>query len=230
MFDLSLRFLLQLELGVIMRKTFIISFEGGEAVGKSTQVKKFVEYLKVKGIKYIHLREPGGTKMGEKLREIYIDKSYEVDTTTEILLMSTMRSKLCHEVLLPLIEKNENLVIVLDRFYHSTFAYQHFGGGADLKMVKTLIKYSTAGIKPDLTILLDQPAEISHQRKVNEGKQDRFEMKGLDYYKTIENGYNTIAKKDKIIKKVKADQPIEKVHNDIIELFEKAYYKQKREV
>lgn len=208
-----------------MKKTFLISFEGGEAVGKSTQVKKFMEYLKSQNIKCILLREPGGTDMGEKLREIYIDKSYDVDPTTEALLSNAMRSKLCHEVLLPLIEKDEDMVIVLDRFYHSNLVYQSYAGGADLKMVKKLIKMATCGIKPDITIYLSQPAEISYQRKVEEGKQDRFESKGLEYYKKIENGYNKLAKKDKRIKTINANQEIDKVHKDIVEVFKQNYKK-----
>lgn len=208
-----------------MKKTFIISFEGGEAVGKSTQVKKFMQYLQSKNIKCMLLREPGGTKMGEKLREICLDKSYDVDITTEAMLMNTMRSKLCHEVLLPLIQKNEEMVIVLDRFYHSSFVYQAYAGGADIKMVKKLVKYATGGIRPDITILLSQPAEISYQRKLEEGKQDRFESKEFEYYKKIEEGFNALAKKDKIIKVVKANQSIEKVHADIVSAFEKKYNK-----
>lgn len=208
-----------------MKRTFVISFEGGEAVGKSTQVKKFMEYLHGRHLNCMLFREPGGTKMGEKLREICLDKSFDVDVTTESMLMNTMRSKLCHEVLKPLIDKNEDLVIVLDRFYHSSYVYQVYAGGADMKMVKTLVKYATAGIKPDLTILLTQPAEISYQRKVEEGKQDRIESKGLDYYKKIENGYNALAKKDKRIQKINANQPIEQVFAQIVDIFEKKYIK-----
>lgn len=210
-----------------MRKTFIVSFEGGEAVGKSTQVKKFMEYLKSKNIKSLLLREPGGTAMGEKLREIYIDKSYEVDPTTEALLSNAMRSKLCHEILMPLLEKDEDMVIVLDRFYHSNIVYQSYAGGADLKMVKKLIKLATGGIKPDMTIYLSQPAEISYQRKIEEGKQDRFESKSFDYYKQIEKGYNALARKDRRIKTINANQPIEKVHADIVKIFEENYNKKK---
>lgn len=208
-----------------MKKTFIISFEGGEAVGKSTQVKMFTQYLADKKINFLQLREPGGTKLGEKLRALYIDKSFDIDPSTEVLLMNAMRSKLCHEVLKPIIDKNEDIVIVLDRFYHSSFAYQHYGTGASLKMVKNCVNYATEGIKPDLTIFLSQDPEISYARKVEEGKQDRFEIKGLDYYKKIEYGYRKLAKKDKIIKTIQANQPIDKVHADIVQAFEQKYNK-----
>ena len=205
-----------------MKKGFIISFEGGEASGKSTQVKLFKEYLEKEGIKYISTREPGGTPAGELIRNVLLNSDVKLNHKAETLLFNASRTMLCEEVIKPALERGE--VVVLDRFFDSTYVYEALSIDKDYTSLTPIIEFATDGIKPDLTILLNQDAKISYQRKVEENKQDRFEQRGLDYYKKIQEGYLFLAQKSpERIKVIDATMTIPQVHEAIINCFEKNY-------
>lgn len=205
-----------------MKKGFILSFEGGEACGKTTQIKLFKEYLDKKGIDYIALREPGGTQTGESIREILLHKNVDIDYRTEVLLFNAARAQIVEEKIKPALK--ERKLVLLDRFYHSTLAYQGYAIDQDVQKLKSIIDYSTDGITTDLTLLLNLPAEISYQRKVEENKQDRFEMRGGEFYKRIEKAFLQVAKDDpEHVKLIDATKTIEEVHKQIVETFEKFY-------
>ncbi len=205
-----------------MKKGFILSFEGGEACGKTTQIKLFKEYLDKKQIDYIALREPGGTEVGESIRNILLHQKVDIDYRTEVLLFNAARAQIVEEKIKPALQQGK--LVLMDRFYHSTLAYQGYALGQDVDKLKTLISYATDGLQTDLTLLLNLPSEISYQRKVEENKQDRFEMRGEEYYKKIENAFLEVAKDDPNVKLIDATKTIEEVHQQMVETFEK-YYK-----
>lgn len=211
-------------MGGAMKKSFIISFEGGEACGKSTQVKLFKEYLDKNKFDYIALREPGGTVTGEKIREILLDPKLELNSKTETLLFNAARAQIIEEKVKPALEQGK--LIVFDRFFDSTLVYQGYSIDKDPDKILPIINFATDGIKPDLTILLNQPAELSFKRKIEENKLDRIEQRGLEYYKKLENGFFSLAHKypDRI-KIVDAVGTIEEVHNRIVKVFEEEYNK-----
>jgi len=204
-----------------MKKGFILSFEGGEACGKTTQIKLFKEYLDKKQIDYIALREPGGTEVGESIRNILLHQKVDIDYRTEVLLFNAARAQIVEEKIKPALQQGK--LVLMDRFYHSTLAYQGYALGQDVDKLKTLISYATDGLQTDLTLLLNLPYEISYQRKVEENKQDRFEMRGEEYYKKIENAFLEVAKDDPNVKLIDATKTIEEVHQQIVETFERFY-------
>ncbi len=187
--------------GEIIVKGKFITFEGSECCGKSTQSRLLYEYLQAKGYKVIFLREPGGTKVSEKIRQILLDtENKSLTSETELLLYMASRSQTVSEVIKPALEGGQ--IVVCDRFLDSTIVYQGYGLGMDIKLIKSLGNFVTAGIKPDLTILLDLPLEEAlngiHREK------DRIENRSLEYHRKVKNGYLKLARQEpkriKIIK------------------------------
>ncbi len=206
-----------------MKKGFILSFEGGEACGKSTQVKSFKEYLDKKGIDYVALREPGGSELGEQVREVLLHKNININLKAEILLFNAARAQLIEEKIKPALE--EGKLVLLDRFYHSTLVYQGYATGTSPKKIKSIIDFATDGITTDLTLVLNLPAQTAFERKEKENLQDRIESRGLEFYKALEKGFLELAKQDRRhVKLIDATDTIEGVFNQIVETFEK-YYK-----
>ena len=205
-----------------MKRSFIISLEAGEACGKSTQIRLLENYLKEKGIDYIAIREPGGTATGEQIRHIFLDPFLKICPKTETLLLNAARAQLIEEIVKPAIR--EGKVIIFDRYFDSNLVYQGYSINQNPDKLMPVIDFAISNIVPNLTILLNQPAEISYERKLIENKQDRIEQRGLDYYKKVENGYLELAKKyPERIKIVDAVGSIEEVHQRIIKVFEEAY-------
>ncbi len=210
-----------------MKKGFILSFEGGEACGKTTQIKLFKEYLDKKGIDYIALREPGGTEVGESIRNILLHQKVDIDYRTEVLLFNAARAQIIEEKIKPALKQGK--LVLLDRFYHSTLAYQGYALGRDTNSLKKIINYATDEIKTDLTLLLNLPAEVAYQRKVEENQQDRFEERGFEFYKNTENAFLEVAKNDPNVKLIDATKSIEEVHKQMVETFEKHYNSQEEQ-
>ena len=196
-----------------------ITFEGSECCGKSTQSKLLYEYLLAKGCKVIFLREPGGTKVSEEIRQILLDnKNKSITSETELLLYMASRAQTVSEIIKPAL--NTGKIVICDRFLDSTIVYQGYGLGMDIELIKSLGCFVTAGLKPDLTILLDLPLEKAlngiHRQK------DRIESRSFEYHRKVKNGYLKLAKQEpKRIKIVKlADDKFE-TQKKIRELVEK---------
>lgn len=210
-----------------MNKGFLISFEGGEGCGKSTQIKKFVEFLKQNNYDFLCTREPGGTDVGEKIREILLMSKENLSSETEFLLFSASRRKLMEDVVFPALENGK--VVVLDRFFDSSYTYQGYAGTLALGDIKNITEFATSKLEPNLTILLDLPVEDGMARKSKDEKLknlDRIESKGNEYHEKVRKGYLTLAKKNKKrILVVDASQSIEKIFEDIKTEFEKRYKK-----
>ncbi|MCJ7498357.1 MAG: dTMP kinase [candidate division Zixibacteria bacterium] len=178
-------------------KGILITFEGIDYSGKTTQVKKLVGYLRRKDHKVILLREPGGEKVSESIRQVLLSsKNIGMNPLTELLLYIASRAQLVSKIILPALKQGK--IVICDRFYDSTLAYQGYGRGLDKKMIEYLNKISTLGIKPDLTILIDIPIEIFVKRmRKNNKKKDRIEKEKIDFYKKVRDGYLKIARREK---------------------------------
>lgn len=172
----------------------LITFEGIEGSGKSTQVKLLYEHLKDKGYSVIKTREPGGTPLGEALRKVTLEKGLTVSPLSELLLFMTMRAQHVEQVIMPALQ--ERTVVLCDRFVDATYAYQGYGRGIDLGIIETLNRLVTKGVRPHLTVLLDCTAAIGLKRKARDTALDRFEKEALSFHRKIRNAYVKLAQED----------------------------------
>jgi dTMP kinase len=177
-----------------------ITFEGSEGCGKSTQSRLLYEYLKRKGKRVVYLREPGGTKISERIRKILLDPKNHINPLCETLLYMAARASIVNQVIKPALLKGK--IVVCDRFLDSTLAYQGFGLGVDINFIKYAGNFVTGGIKPDLTIFLDLP--IKKGLKYRQSAKDRIEKRSLKYHLRVRKGYLALARQEpgriKIIK------------------------------
>jgi len=170
----------------------LITLEGIEGCGKTTHAKLLCEYLKSRSYDYIHTREPGGTKVGEKVRGILLDSDgIQISDLTELYLFEAARAQIVSEVIRP--NLNKKRIIVCDRFSDATFSYQGYGGKVPLKIITALDNIAAGGIKPDLTILLDIDTLTGLKRARPKGF-DRMEKKSVTYHKRVRRGYIELAR------------------------------------
>jgi len=181
-----------------------ITFEGSEGCGKSTQSRMLYAYLKGRGYSVIYAREPGGTKVCEKIRKILLDPGNKnMNPGCEMLLYMAARAQIVNEVIRPALAKGK--IVISDRFLDSTVAYQGYGLGVDIQTIKAIGNFATGGIKPDLTLFLDLPAEKGLKRCGN--IKDRIEQRSLAYHRRVRNGYLKLAAREpKRIKVVKVQK------------------------
>ncbi|WP_299226865.1 dTMP kinase [Sulfurihydrogenibium sp.] len=173
---------------------FFITFEGIEASGKTTQINLLYDYLKSIGKNVIKTREPGGTKIGQKIREILLSKWDEkFPYIAELLLYEADRNIHFHNVIKPSLEAG--YIVLSDRYIDSTTAYQHYARGIDYEIVSYLNTLATDGLKPNLTFLIDIPVEISLKR-LSESK-DRIESEDIEFHKKLREGFLKIAENEK---------------------------------
>lgn len=167
-----------------------ITFEGSEGSGKSTQSKLLSQYLKSKGFKVVYLREPGGTKVSEKIRKILLDaKNDSLTAISEMLLYMAARAQLVSEIIKPALKNGR--IVICDRFLDSTLAYQGYGLGMDINLIKKIGHIVTQGIKPDLTLFMD--LGIKKGLKHREFSKDRIEKRPLPYHSRVRKGYLKLA-------------------------------------
>ena len=175
----------------------LIVFEGIDGCGKTTQVAALTQRLTTAGIAFRHLREPGGTALGERQRALLLDPATRACPTAELFGYLQARAQLCAEVIAPALTAGE--LVVLDRFYHSTLAYQAYGLGLDLGEVRASIRLATGGIVPDLVLWLAlDPTEAGRRRAAARGL-DRIEARGLEYLTRVHDGYRALAASDGLV-------------------------------
>lgn len=176
-----------------MNKKFI-SFEGIDFSGKSTQIEILKDNLKQHEQKVIVVREPGGTKISELIREILLDKNHlSMTSTTELLLYSAARNQLLNEKIIPELKKGS--FVIADRYVDSTTAYQGFGRDLPKDMIQKLNQAATDGFLPNVTIFLDLPVEKMLERQGTKSDSiDRLESAGINFFKRVRQGYLNIAK------------------------------------
>ncbi len=171
-----------------------IVFEGGEGCGKSTQTRALYRRLSKDGFGAILTREPGGTRLGERVRR-HLKRTGDtrVSPLAELFLIATARAQLVSEIIRPELEKGK--AVICDRFTPSTLAYQGYGRGLDTDAIRDVNDIATDGMSPDLIVLLDMPVEVSLGRKKSKEK-DRFESESLAFHTRVRRGYMDLAKAD----------------------------------
>lgn len=195
-----------------MSKGLFITFEGTDGTGKSTQSSKAREFFEQRGYEVLMTREPGGTAISEKLREILLDKNNkEMSAVTEMMIYAAARAQLVSEVIAPSIESGK--VVICDRFVDSSVAYQTYGRGLGSSVVE-VNRYAVQGIMPDMTFFMDMPPMVGKSRIV--GEMDRLEQEKSDFFNRVYEGYKSIAAENSDrVKTIDATGNIEEVWNQI---------------
>ena len=201
-----------------------ITFEGTEGCGKSTQIKLLANRLTALGHSVRLLREPGGTPIGEEIRHTLKSSPNNGAMTAEaeLLLMNASRAQLVREIIRPALAAGE--IILSDRFYDSTTAYQGYGRELDLAKVKAVIEFAVGETQPDLTLFLHVPAEVSAERlrsrqSTQPAVRDRIEEADRKFFERVAHGFGVIAASEPLrVKSINGAQPVEAVGNDIWEI------------
>lgn len=197
-------------------KGIFISLEGIEGSGKSTQARLLFDWLRNRGLGVILTEEPGGTRIGLKIREILLSLEHKNMTpVTELLLYNASRAQHLSEVIRPAIDNGS--IVITDRFTDSTLAYQGYGRAIDTDLIFSLDRIATDNLRPDITLLLDFDVEAGLRRNRGINKADRLELETLTFHRRVRRGYLDLAAKEpQRIKLVDASAPIEEVHKKII--------------
>ncbi|MDZ7780296.1 MAG: dTMP kinase [Gemmatimonadota bacterium] len=193
------------------RGLFIV-LEGGEGAGKTTQVALLSGWMREAGVDHVAAREPGGTPVGEAIREVVLARAdLDVPVETELLLILAARAAFVRDVVRPALE--EGKVVLADRFALSTLAYQGYGRGLDLATVRSGIDFATGGLRPDLYIVLDLPVPdgTARQRRAG-GDPDRIERAGDGFLERVRQGYLELAGVERDVATVAASGTAEEVH------------------
>lgn len=194
-----------------------ITFEGTEGGGKTTQVRLLAKRLEAEGYVCRILREPGGTAVGEKLRQIVKQRAKDepLCAEAELLMMNASRAQLVREVIRPALQAGE--IVICDRFYDSTIAYQGYGRGLDLGLIHNVIDFAVGETRPELTILLSVSIAVSESRRTHREAgggeaADRFEEAGREFFRQVEAGYLQVAAANPSrVKVIDASPPVEEV-------------------
>ena len=192
-----------------------ISLEGPEGSGKSSQLPLLAEYIESLGYSVVRTREPGGTKIGDQIREVLVRMdNEELHPRTEILLFLAARAQLVEELIKPSLA--EGKVILCDRFGDSTLAYQGYGHGLDLDKLRTMLQFATNGLKPDLTILLDVDILTGLKRKKAKEEWNRLDAYETSFHERVRKGYHQLAQEDsERWRIVDASQPADLVQDQL---------------
>ncbi|MBA4417965.1 MAG: dTMP kinase [Syntrophus sp. (in: bacteria)] len=174
--------------------SMLITFEGIEGCGKSTQVEILYEYLLSKGYGVIRTREPGGTMFGEVLRNALLQGDMNVSPLPELLVFMAMRAQHIEEVIMPALQDRK--IVLCDRFTDATYAYQGYGRGIDLGIIENLNRLVTKGVRPHCTILLDVTVEVGLKRKARHATMDRIEKEALSFHEKIKKAYEKLSQDD----------------------------------
>jgi dTMP kinase len=176
-----------------------ICLEGIDGCGKSTQVAALGDFLENEGFKVLRIREPGGTEISEAVRQIILNPEYKgkMGNITELFLYNAARAQLIHEVVKPALRKG--FVVLADRFAYSTLAYQGYGRGLDIEMIKNLLRMACGVFFPNKTFIFDISVSLSKERRLKDTankRDDRIEQEQDDFFERVRQGYLTIAKEN----------------------------------
>ncbi|MAS91567.1 MAG: dTMP kinase [Verrucomicrobiales bacterium] len=201
-----------------MQRGKFITFEGSEGCGKSTQIGRFVQLLQSRGLNVLQTREPGGTAVGEKIRNLlqHDEDAEGLSEESELLLFAASRAQLVREVIAPALD--EGTWVVADRFLDSTTVYQGFARGLDIGAVQRINAFAVGATMPDMTILLDLDAATGHARAVTAsgGEGDRMEAQPLEFFEKVRNGYLALAEAEhERVRLIDASGSIEEVAGQI---------------
>ncbi len=195
-----------------------ITFEGPEGSGKTTQIPLLRDFLRAAGYRVFTTREPGGTAIGDQIREVLLaNRNTEMHPRTEILLFQASRAQLVEQEILPRLARGE--IVICDRYADSTLAYQGYGHRVDLPRLRGIVDFATGGLKPDLTLLLDLDVEVGLARRAAEGGVNRMDAFALEFHRRVRAGYHQLAaaEPDRWVI-VDANQPPERVQAAVREI------------
>ena len=198
-----------------------ITFEGLDGSGKTTQLRLLVEYLQEQGREVVVTREPGGTSIGDQVRHILHDvANTEMSSEAEILLYSASRAQLVNELVRPALAAGK--VVICDRYFDSTYAYQGYGRGLDLDMLRMVTQLATGGLKADVTLFFDLDIERGLARRVAGGEEmNRMDQQKAEFYNRVYQGYQAlIAAEPERWQVVDADRPVAEIQVDVREILE----------
>ncbi len=195
-----------------------LTFEGIDGSGKSTQLELLKKYFIQRGEEVLSLREPGGTPLSERIREVLLNSEDNINPIAELMLFEAARADLVEKVITPALK--EGKIVICDRFYDSTTAYQGYGRQLPLEDVIKINKLATKGLTPDLTIYLEVSLKLAKERGFD-GNVDRMESSGDEFYKRVLEGFSEIAdsEPERVIK-IKSNKNIESTHKLIINKIE----------
>ncbi len=196
----------------------LITFEGIDGSGKSTQLTRSASYLKKRGFDIAVLREPGSTKVSEKIRRILLDPTLEISDLTELLLYEAARAEIVDKQIRPLMARGT--IVLCDRFYDSTTAYQGYGRKLDLDMVKRLHTVAVGSLHPDLTFVFDLPLTVALTRR---GKNpDRLESQSLAFFRRVARGFREIARAEpKRVKLIDARGTVDHTFRSVVRVLDR---------
>ncbi len=199
---------------MIGTKGLFIVLEGPDGSGKSTMANKIGEYYKLKGKEIEFTREPGGTNISEKIRELILDNNnVEMDYRTEALLYAAARAQLVSQKIIPWLEKGK--VVISERFVYSSLVYQGLGRGLNLEDIKKINDFATCNIVPNLVLLFDIDPEKALNRKLRFNNGDRLENENISFHRRVYDGYKKIASYYPEIKTINAERSIEELFEEI---------------
>ncbi len=202
---------------------WFITFEGVEGSGKTTQIRLAGQFLREKGFSVVMTQEPGGTPLGERIREILLNRGgFDISGEAEVFLFAAARAQHIDAVILPALERDQ--VILCDRFSDATIAYQAFGRGLPAEAVREVCRFASRGLSPHLTLLFDLPVEQGLERAFRriagcdeDRREDRFEREKLDFHRRIREGYLAIARQEPDrVKVIDAARDIESTRYEVL--------------
>lgn len=200
-------------------KGLFITFEGPDGAGKTTQIELLKKYFQDRGMDVVITREPGGTKIGEKIRNVILDvENKEMDDICEALLYSASRAQLVSEIIIPSIETGK--VVICDRFVESSVVYQGYARGLGEDTIASINKVATRGLVPNAVFLLMISPEEGIRRKKGSGKLDRLEMEKIEFHNKVYEGYNRLEGIRQNIHKIDAQRDVNDIHKDILRVIE----------
>lgn len=202
------------------KRGLFLTLEGAEGVGKSTNIEFITQYLDQKGIEYVLTREPGGTQLAEKIRDLLLAVHEEsMSELTELLLVFAARAQHLDKIIEPALATGK--WVVCDRFTDATFAYQGAGRGLSVETISQLQSMVQGALRPDLTIILDLDPEIGMERAIKRGELDRFELEQQSFFRNVRQGYLEIAKAEPDrCTVIDASKPLEHVKVDLLAALE----------
>jgi dTMP kinase len=198
-----------------------ITFEGIDHCGKTTQIRALAAWLKARSIAFVLVREPGGTAISEKIRDLLLDaRHHEMHAVTELLLFSSARAQLVREMIIPSLRNG--ITVIADRFFDSSTAYQGYGRGIDIAGIEHLNSMAADQLSPDLTFFLDISVNESLRRRAAAGTvADRMENAEREFHERVRQGYHSLAERHaERFMTIRGDRPVDAITHDITTIVE----------
>lgn len=194
-----------------------IVFEGLDGCGKTTQAQLLADYFSCRGAEYLHVREPGGTDVGDKLRQILLDPDTVLTRWGEVLLLAAARAQLVQDVIRPALVRG--MVVVCDRYLFSSLAYQGYGLRQDVELVRQINLEAVGGLMPDWTFLLDIEPDVGLARQANRRGLDRIEQRDEGFFQRVVEGYQLLANEYGFIA-LDGNASIQEIHRQVVGILE----------